>query len=54
MDYQTILAEYGGYNQIGIDLYRQQLAEDLNTDFSINDKIIGQSICGGKEFVSRI
>ncbi len=54
LDYQTVLAEYGGCNQTGTNLYRQQLAEDLNTDFSINDKIIGQSILGGKEFVSRI
>jgi len=54
LDYQTILAEYGGYNQTGINLYRQQLVEDLNTDFSLHDKIIGQSILGGKEFVSRI
>ncbi len=54
LDYQTVLAEYGGCNQTGINLYKQQLAEDLNSDFSINDKIIGQSILGSKEFVSRI
>ena len=54
LDYDTVLCEYGGCNQTGRNLYRQQLAEDLNTDFSINDKIIGQSILGGKEFVSRI
>ena len=54
LDYQTVLAEYGGCNQTGINQYKQQLAEDLNTDFSINDKIIGQSILGGKKFVSRI
>ena len=54
LDYQTVLAEYGGCNQTGINQYKQQLTEDLNTDFSINDKVIGQSILGGKKFISRI
>ncbi len=54
LDYQTVLTEYGGCNQSGRNLYKQQLAEDLNTDFSIKDKIIGQSILGSKKFISRI
>ncbi len=54
LNYKTVLAEYGGCNQTGINQYKQQLAEDLNSDFSINDKIIGQSILGSKKFVSRI
>jgi REP element-mobilizing transposase RayT len=54
VDYDMILAEYGGCNQTGINLYKQQLAEDLNADFNIDKKVIGRSILGDKDFVSFI
>ena len=54
VNYDMILTEYGGCNQTGINLYRQQLAEDLNSNFNIDEKVIGRTILGDKEFVSHI
>ena len=55
LNYDTILVEYGGCNQTGRNNYKQQLVTDLGSDSNnIKDKIIGQSILGSKEFISRI
>ena len=54
VNYDLILVEYGGCNQTGINLYKQQLAEDLSADFNIDEKVIGRSILGDKEFVAFI
>ncbi|MCK5539518.1 MAG: transposase [Deltaproteobacteria bacterium] len=54
LNYDTVLAEYGGGIQSGMDSYKQELVKDLNTGLNIKNEIIGQSILGGKEFVSRI
>lgn len=52
VNYETVLAEYGGMNQAGRIRYKKQLTEDLNMGLAIKEKIIGQSILGSEGFVS--
>ena len=54
LNYDTILSEYGGANQVGINLYKQQLSEDLSADLEIESKVIARTMLGDKEFASRI
>lgn len=54
VDVSFVLAEYGGDTPNGKLRYRQQIAEDLKASPEIKNQIIGQSILGNDEFVSKI
>lgn len=51
IDYSLVLSEYGGDNNKARRTYFKALYEDLSVDIKIHDKILGQSILGGDEFV---
>jgi hypothetical protein len=54
IDYDSVLAEYGGYNPTGRQRYRQQITEDLESGPEIKNRIVGQSILGSDDFVSGV
>ncbi|MHC2995475.1 MAG: transposase [Candidatus Atribacteria bacterium] len=54
VDYKTVLAEYGGDNQRGRDMYWQTLQSDLSQKFEIKKKIVGDSILGNDSFIKKI
>ncbi|MBU4511174.1 transposase [bacterium] len=54
VDYKTVLAEYGGDNQRGHDIYWQTLQSDLSQKFEIKKKIVGDSILGDDNFIKEI
>ena len=51
IDYSLVLSEYGGDNNHARKAYCKALYEDLVAGMKIHDKILGQSILGGDEFV---
>jgi len=53
VDYKTVLAEYGGDNQKGRDMYWQTLQSDLSQKFEIKKKIVGDSILGNDSFIKK-
>jgi REP element-mobilizing transposase RayT len=54
INYDSVLAEFGGDNPTGRQRYRQQIAEDLEAGPEIKNRIVGQSILGSDDFVSRV
>lgn len=51
IDYSLVLSEYGGDNNSSRKAYLKALYEDLSAGMEIHDKILGQSILGGDEFI---
>ena len=54
VDYKTVLAEYGGDNQKGRDIYWQTLQSDLSQKFEIKGEIVGDSILGNDSFIKKV
>ncbi len=54
IDYEMVLGEYGGDNENGRKEYGKRIKEDITLGLEIKDKVIGQSIIGGDEFVEWI
>jgi putative transposase len=54
VEYGKVLREYGGDNDRGREAYRKRIREDIAGGLEIKDKIIGQSILGGEEFIAWI
>ena len=52
VDYETVLAEYGGDTRSGRQQYRKQIINDLTEGLPIKDKIVGKSILGSEGFVN--
>ena len=51
IDYSLILAEYGGDNPDGRMNYWKQMRRDIMDGLEVKDKVVGQSVLGGDEFV---
>jgi REP element-mobilizing transposase RayT len=51
VDYAMILKEYGGDNDRGRLAYKKRIYDDISEKLEIKDKVIGQSIIGGEEFI---
>ena len=51
IDYSLVLSEYGGDNNRARKAYFKALYEDLSAGMEIHEKIFGQSILGGDEFI---
>ena len=51
MEYEVVLAGYGGDNQSGRAIYKKQLVEDIGKGLSIKENIVGQSILGKLDFI---
>lgn len=51
IDYSLVLSEYGGDNNHARKAYFKAIYEDLSAGIEIHDKILGQSILGGDEFI---
>jgi len=51
IDYALVLEEYGGNNDRGRLAYKKRIYADISEKLEIKDKIIGQSILGGEEFI---
>src|SRR4030043_561024 len=51
VDYAIVLEEYGGDNERGRLAYKKRIDADISEKLEIRDKIIGQSIIGGEEFI---
>lgn len=54
IDYSMVLGEYGGNNDRGRLAYKERIYTDIAEGLEIKDKIIGQSIIGGEEFIGWI
>ncbi len=54
IDYEKVLGEYGGDNDRSRQAYRKRIREDITQGLEIKDKIIGQSVLGGEEFIKWI
>ncbi|MEK6528693.1 MAG: transposase [Nitrospirota bacterium] len=54
IDYAMVLEEYGGYDDRGRLAYKKRIYADISERLEIKDKIIGQSILGGEEFIGWI
>ena len=54
IDYEMVLGEYGGDNARGRKIYKNRIYLDIKEGIEIKDKVIGQSILGGEEFVEWI
>ncbi len=51
VDYAMVLEEYGGANDRGRLAYKKRIYDDISKKLEIRDKVIGQSIIGGEEFI---
>lgn len=51
VDYQLVLADYGGETKKGRASYRRQIHADLTTNIAVKKDVIGQSILGGEDFI---
>ena len=51
IDYGMVLSEYGGDTEMARKKYKNLLYAELSKDIDIKDKIIGQSLIGGSEFI---
>lgn len=51
IDYAMVLEEYGGDNDRGRLAYKKMIYTDITEKIEIKNKIIGQSILGGEEFI---
>jgi putative transposase len=49
--YALVLSEYGGDTDGARKAYRQALYQDLVAGIQIKDKVLGQSLLGGEEFI---
>ena len=54
VEYGLILSQYGGDTSRARKAYRKALYGDLTAGLAIKDKIVGQSILGGNEFIESI
>ena len=54
IDYAMVLGEYGGDNTRGRHAYKKRIYVDIAEGLEIKDKVIGQSILGGEEFMKWI
>lgn len=54
VDYRLVLSDYGGDNDLARKAYRKALYEDMAAGATIHDRVLGQSILGGDEFVESI
>ncbi len=54
VDYRLVLSDYGGDTDRARKAYRKALYEEMATGAGIHDKVLGQSILGGDEFVESI
>ena len=54
VEYETVLAEFGGDTAAGRRKYKQQISEDLSSGLTIREQVVGQSILGSERFVSRV
>lgn len=54
VEYGLVLSEYGGNTSRARKAYRKALYVDLAAGLAIKDKIVGQSILGGDEFIEWI
>jgi len=50
IDYEVVLAEYGGDTRLGRKNYLNTLREDLAGTLDIKGEVIGQAILGGQDF----
>ena len=51
VNYGPVLLEFGGDNKRGRKEYQQLISSNMADGLEIKDKVIGQSILGGKEFI---
>src|SRR4030042_4885641 len=51
IDCAMVLEEYGGDNNKGRLAYKKRIYDDISEKLEIRDKVIGQSIIGGEEFI---
>jgi REP element-mobilizing transposase RayT len=51
VDYAMVLEEYGGAEDRGRVAYKKRIYDDISEKLEIKDKVIGQSIIGGKTFI---
>jgi putative transposase len=54
VDYSLILEEFGGDNKEGRGRYSRRIKEDIGEEMDVKEKIIGGSILGNDDFVSRV
>ena len=54
VEYGLVLSEYGGDTSRARKAYRKALYGDLTAGLAVKDKIVGQSILGGNEFIESI
>ena len=54
VDYEMVLGEYGGDNATGRRAYKKRIIQDIAEGLEIKDKVIGQSVLGGDEFIDWI
>lgn len=52
IEYAVVLEEYGGDTDRGRRTYQKALYEDIVGGLEIKEKILGQSLLGGDEFIS--
>lgn len=51
VDYAMVLEEYGGAEDRGRMTYKKRIYDDISEKLEIRDKVIGQSLIGGEEFI---
>jgi putative transposase len=54
VDYEFVLAEYGGDNERGRRAYTKRLAADIEEGLEVKDKITGQCVMGSERFIEGI
>ncbi|MEE9523242.1 MAG: transposase [Thermodesulfovibrionales bacterium] len=54
VDYEMVLGEYGGDNTSGRRAYKKRIIQDIAEGLEIKDRVIGQSVLGGDEFIDWI
>ncbi|GBE00096.1 transposase IS200 like protein [bacterium BMS3Abin07] len=54
VDYSLVLSEYGGNSTAGRRAYRKRILINIAEGLEVKDKIIGQSILGGDDFIEWI
>jgi len=54
VDYRLVLSDYGGDTDRARKAYRKALYEEMAAGAGIHDKVLGQSILGGTDFVESI
>jgi REP element-mobilizing transposase RayT len=54
VEYGVILADYGGDIPAGRSRYKNQIARDLVEGLPLREKVVGQSLLGGENFVNTI